>query len=387
MSNDAHMKILYDAIHQGNIAIWNEWRASHPEIIPDLFHADLRHADLFGANLNDADLRGANLYGAEMSSATFIEADLSHATLIEADLSAAILSRAHLYQVDMSKADIREADLYEADLTEANLSHANLSGASMNRSVLNAADLIGSDLRGVDMSRAVVDSANFAEATFGATTIGAVDLSKAKGLDTAIHDEPSTIGVDSLYQSRGIIPEAFLRGCGMADNMITFVSSLVTSAIDYYNCFISYSLADEDFAKLLLDTLQGAGIRVWLAPDHIMPSQDESAALDRGIRYWDKVLFCASEHSLRSDWWREFERDETFQKTRNQKRIRGVNIGELLPLNVDGYLMSETYQLRRHRLNGIATADFVGWENDFIIFKQEAKRVIRAIRSDYSLLA
>src|SRR5436189_139709 len=43
------------------------------------------------------------------------------------------------------------------------------------------------------------------------------DLSSAVGLEDTQHDEPSFISTATLGASRGRIPEAFLKGCGLSD--------------------------------------------------------------------------------------------------------------------------------------------------------------------------
>src|SRR5262245_39939294 len=77
-------------------------------------------------------------------------------------------------------------DLSGAVLTGANLGEANLSEAN-----LNEANLSGADLYGVDLSMATVNGAIF----------GNNDLSSVKGLDTVKHQGPSTIGIDTIYNS------------------------------------------------------------------------------------------------------------------------------------------------------------------------------------------
>jgi hypothetical protein len=49
------------------------------------------------------------------------------------------------------------------------------------------------------------------------TTFGYGDLSEAKGLDAVSHYGPSSIGVDTIYMSKGKIPEAFLRNAGLPE--------------------------------------------------------------------------------------------------------------------------------------------------------------------------
>ncbi len=47
--------------------------------------------------------------------------------------------------------------------------------------------------------------------------------SATKGLETVIHKMPSTVGIDTIYKSRGKIPEAFLRGRGLQNWEIEIV--------------------------------------------------------------------------------------------------------------------------------------------------------------------
>ena len=67
-----------------------------------------------------------------------------------------------------------------------------------------------------------------------------------------------------------------------------------------YWAFISYSHADQSFARRLHDTLQGHGVRCWLDEKQLLPGHDLYDEVDRGIRLWDKVLVCCSNNSLTS---------------------------------------------------------------------------------------
>lgn len=81
---------------------------------------------------------------------------------------------------------------------------------------LSGADLDGTDLRGVNVEGAIVLASVF----------GNVDLCAVKGLEKVRHRGPSTIGIDTLYKSKGRMPKVFLQGCGVLDNF-AYMASLV----------------------------------------------------------------------------------------------------------------------------------------------------------------
>jgi len=162
---------------------------------------------------------------------------------------------------------------------------------------------------------------------------------------------------------------------------IEYLPYLLSSGIEFYSCFISYSHADKAFARRLYDALQGRGIRCWLDEKQLQMGDDILDHVDRGIRLWDKVLLCCSKNSLTSGWV-EVEIDKALEKEQTLRKQRQEKVLALIPLDLDGYLFggweSGRASLVRQRLAG----DFRGWEESHAKCEQQIEKMILALRSD-----
>ena len=286
MPNYEHLARLKDGV-----PTWNEWRAENPDVVPDLSGAELRGINLIGANLG-----GANLFRSQLDDAN--------------------LESANLHGSNLSDARLFEANLASSDLTEAIVDGTNLFGAN-----LHAADLSGATLFGADFIEANLDMCNMGGAAIATTSFGGSDLSSVKGLETVKHVSPSIIGIDTIYLSKGRIPESFLRGVGIPDHFITFIKSLTTSPIEFYSCFISYSSKDQDFADRLYADLQNKGVRCWFAPHDIQGGRKLHEQIDEAIRLHDKLLLILSPHSMESEWVKTEIAKARRREVRDQRRV------------------------------------------------------------------
>jgi hypothetical protein len=252
--------------------VWNQWRKDNPDIAP---------------NLKDADLTSSDYSNMDFSRAELSDAYFTVSVLTQANLSNAILINTTIAEAYLENANLSQSELLYTNFSDSDLSGVNLSGTKMFEVAFTNANL-----NNVDFTSADMDGVIFANN----------DLSNARGLETVIHSGPSSIGIDTIYRSRGNIPESFLRGAGVPDDLITYMRSILEQAIEFYSCFISYSHQDEEFAKRLHSRLRDAHTRVWFAPEDIRGGQKLHEQIDRAIQIYDRLLIVLSENSLRSEW-------------------------------------------------------------------------------------
>jgi len=256
-----------------------------------------------------------------------VAADLHEASFINAQLRSADLSA-----VDLSKANLSGADLSHSRVIKANLWGANLSGASLVGADLSSADLTGANLTGAyigmaNLSHTKLDQADLSGAHLGHTTFANINLSAVKGLETVDHIGPSSIGIDTIYKSKGKIPHVFLRGAGVPENFIEYMASLVGAGIEFYSLFISYSTHDQEFADRLYADLQAKGVRCWFAPHKMRGGLKVYEQIDEAIRVYDRLLLILSPASMESEW----VKTETF-KAREREIKEGRRV--LFPIRL-----------------------------------------------------
>ncbi len=267
MANPEHLAILKQGVEN-----WNQWRKAYPVV-----DVELSQADLTGQNLQEANLKAADLSRADLSGANLRDADFSFSRLIAANLGGA----------DATGTNFVRTNAIFANITQTKLSRAILRGAD-----LRWARLISTELQDADLSQAIA----------GATLFSNLDLSRAQNLHMVQHFSPSTIGIDTIYKSRGMVAERFLRGCGVPDSFIAYIGSMVGRPIEFYSCFISYSTNDQEFADRLYADLQSKGVRCWFAPHDIQSGRKIHEQIHDAIRLHDKLLLILSEGSMNSDW-------------------------------------------------------------------------------------
>ncbi|MGH7896607.1 MAG: pentapeptide repeat-containing protein [Candidatus Binatia bacterium] len=279
----------------------------------DLSGEDLREAHFSGRDLTATRLRGSNLHGLDLRGARLRDGDLSGADLRDAlldgcdlrsaSLAGALASGSSFGAADLTLAHLRGADFRSADLNQALLTDADLSQANFERANLYDADLIGAELGGASFRSAVLcganlreahlDGADFAAARFAFTVLAASDLSRARGLETVVHDGPSTVGVDAFLLSRGEIPDAFLSGIGLSPLTIEYLKAVAAAEEGMLvgdALFLLFADVDRARARRLRAYLRMHRHQAWYWQEQAELAGRHNPDLKLRVRFHDRLI-------------------------------------------------------------------------------------------------
>jgi uncharacterized protein YjbI with pentapeptide repeats len=398
MANSDHVKILEEGVVR-----WNQWRFLERDCDPDLSGADFHGLDLRGVILGRVNAQGANfsktnLEGAILSSADFREAKLaearilfariSHSDFTAANLAGARLHCSRIYQMRctsaiLTGAGFNQTRIDDVDFTGADLRKANLSESYFFNGSFDDADLSEAHLNHSTFKRMTFARTQLADAGIGGTGFEGIDLRETRGLELVRHFRSSYIDVDTIYKSKGKIPQSFLRQAGVPDSLIGYIPSLISSeeGFQFYSCFISYSHKDDQFCKRLHARMREERLRVYFAPEEMHGGKKINEQIETQIQLYDKLLLVLSEHSMKSQW----VATEIYQ-AEHHKRKTGREF--LFPIALCPYEKILEWKLfdadsGRDMAREIRTyfiQDFSDWQND-IAFEAAFARLLKSLRA------
>lgn len=321
----------------------------------------LEDGTLKGRNLSGSDLSKAKLKGANFASTTLNYVDFSDANLMDVDLSTANLRGSILYHSNLTK-----ATMFETDLTRVVLSYANLKKADLGYAILNETKLF---------------KTNFQDAKCGSTIFAHVSLVMAKNLETVQHYGHSTLGIDTIYRSKGEIPEIFLLGCGVPKFFIDSISRLIAET-PYHNCVISYSRKDTEFLEKFRAKLSEQGVSYWYDNGDLQGGASWADEIHRAIQSADKFLLLCSENSLKDSYWVKREIEVAIQREEEHYNQHKEDLQFMIPIVLDDYIYGSEFKnsgMKASILHSRQAFDFRGWKDNNALFEREIKKVMSAV--------
>lgn len=371
MANAEHLAILKQGVDT-----WNLWRAQYPNTIPDLTEADLPALKARNLNLSGARLDRINLEFSDLRNANLVRAVMRSAKLEGGDLACAALCRGDFWAGEFVLTNLANADFSDANLGLGIFDQAILDGANLRGTALGWASFHGTSFDGTDF-----DNASMQETVFANT-----DLSNAKNLERVRHEGPSTVGVDVIFLSKKI-PPSFLRGCGVPENVIGYIPSLIDSegGIQFYSCFISYSSMDEDFARRLHGRMRDAHLRVWFAPEDIQGGKKLHEQIETAIRIYDKLLVVLSKASLQSEWvMTELRNARTAERQSGKRKLFPVRLVDFKTLRDWQCFDADSGKDLAVEVREYFIPDFSNWK-DHDQFEAAFSRLLNDLRADNAL--
>jgi len=282
-------------------------------------------------------------------------------------------------QVELIRGDIRAWNEWRKTHPEIlpNFWDANLSDARLRK-----ADLSHACLRGADLSRASLEGADLTGASVGYTSFGDNDLSDVKGLETVQHQGPSTIGINTIYKSRGKIPPEFLRGAGVPENFIEYMGSLTGKALEFYSCFISYSTKDQEFADRLYADLQNKGVRCWFAPHDMQAGRKVYEQIDDAIRTYQRLLLVLSPNSMNSEWvGTEIRKARKRERTEKKRVLFPVRLVSFEAIRDWEFFDADEGKDLAVAIREYHIPDFSSWKNHDA-YSEGLKNLLRDLRAE-----
>lgn len=299
--------------------------------------------------------------------------DLSDANLEGVDLRGADLSNANLRGANLTRAKLNNSNLYLVDATNANFHGADLRLARIRGSKFAACDFTSALFIGATLRTVELQAANMSGARFGGTIISATNLSEVVGLDRTKHDRQSSIGMDTIVESRGRIDPTFLRATGIPEALVKMVMNLAADALSFYSCFISYTEKDAKLSEQLYKDLEKKGVRTWRWREDASWGKPLQSSIDRALADHEKVIVILSEHSLTAEPVL-YEIKSTLEREKKSSR----NI--LFPLRIDDAVFSWKDPLQESILKK-HVGDFSTWETK-AAYKKAFERLLKDLRAE-----
>lgn len=351
------------------IAKWNKWRQENMGL-----H---RHGPMVDPlpSLRDLKFNDINLDGAMLDFVDFSYSRINRSSF----------RFTRLFSTSFLDCNLENADLHGADLRKANLTNCNLSNADLRETKLNGSNLSNAHLAG----------ANFTDAHFGGTRLCNLDLSIVHGLDRVQHSGPSSLGVDTIQNSRGQIPHSFLKGCGFSawqilnsqlSNPALRASQFVELMYDMAEernrgplimggVFISYSHADSAVVDQLESSFEIHEVPVWrdIKSSVAGPLQRQ---IDDAIWTRNAVVLVLSNNSIASDW--------VMHEVATARRIEKESKRDILcPIAIDSAWTKKKHDLKWEHLMDKNILDFSGWQT--FTYRRQFERLLKGLSIYYSV--
>lgn len=150
----------------------------------------------------------------------------------------------------------------------------------------------------------------------------------------------------------------------------------------FHSCFISYSHKDEQFAEKLYRALRSRGIKVWYAPEDVLPGKKLHKQIYDAIDTFDRLLVVLSPESMGSEWV-----TTEIRKARKREIIEGTQV--LFPIGLASIKDIQAWECfdadsgkdLAVELREYLIPDFSNWQDD-AEFDRLISKVVKSLDTD-----
>ena len=323
--------------------VWNEWFKSQNfshENRADLSNSDFSNMLIFDYHIDEVDF----------TNCTFEDAQLLELSPVGSVFTGSSFAGAYIFDGLWMNVELSNSNFFAASLIDVQFIMTSLENV-----FFEEGNITGCLFRVVNFS-----NSNFSDLFLARSSFFSCNFTSCSSLSEAIWETPCATDFETIVQSWPI-SNAFLRGCGFPDNLIDYLPSLMNDPIQFYSCFISYADKNRKFVDRLHNDMQGAGVRVWYAPEDLKAGDKLHPTFDRAIRVHDKVLIILSEESLVSPWV-EDEVNRALAKERDRKS-KGDDSPVLFPIMIDDAVMDSKESWVTYIKENRYIGDFRHWKD------------------------
>ncbi len=147
----------------------------------------------------------------------------------------------------------------------------------------------------------------------------------------------------------------------------------------FYSSFISHSSRDTEFVEALNAELRGAGVKVWYAPEDLIPGKKLRDQIKKAIRSFDKLILVLSTNSMTSNWVATEIRDAIKRETDEGKQVLfPIALAPMEEIRAWECFDADTGRDMAVEVRQYFIPDFVSWKND-LAFKQQCGRLLKGL--------
>lgn len=279
---------------------------------------------------------------------------------------------------DLDGMDLRWYYLRFANMEKANLDNANLASSDLTCALLNGASLRNVCLHDARLRSTRLDEADLSGAKLYATELIDLELASTKNLLEMRILGPCSIDICTLYNSGGLLPDKFLRDCGIPDSLIGVLPNIIKKPERHFSCFMSYNENDDNFASKLYESLHCSDIFCWRWRDDATMGESLRKEIDCAIKNNDKLIVILSQNSLKSlPVIREMQR--ALQKEERDHN-KGHATSVLFPIRIDGSIFQWEHEIKADVMEK-TIGDFSGWHEQSQ-YDSAFSRLLSALRKD-----